>query len=734
MIEFQPPVISRGLLGLGNVNNTSDASKPVSVAQAAAVGNLQTQIANLAAGDIRIVGPGFDASSGAFPTSAQYAGATRAVQAGDTFRVTVAGTINGVSFVATDTITAIKNAPSASTYANNWQIGKQSAAINAADIRPFLTEATMLAATDVVANQRAQVAGREWIYKPLGTYTASPTVNNGTAFQLVSTSLTQDCTFAEETRTIAFLRSVHGPSGIKQIKYAGFNYLIDMAQVGSGVGYVTTGGGFFIYVNELLPRDWKAYGAKADGTTLDTAAIKKAIAHGPSFVSGGRYRFDEKLTFTHSVCGSGVSYDSPYITSALGGAILQPEGLADSSAVEILSNSIGYNKASYGGFGIDMTNMSAGSNADDFAIAAMTKGIYAENRHSLKMFDIEVFAVPANAAAFAFKSVQPGGGMYWGDYNRLCARTKKATGNDPTAKGFVLVGSVDEITAQEFTSCTSYRGWYLRRVNQSNFRSCHSEGAPKNSWLVDDCRNLLWEGGFHEGQGQEVADPENYHQFKGSTAPKRMTWINLSLSGNGITGFDKKDGHVKINTGGRIVGDQGLQEIGTLKVDEAGLVNMPSNSAFCGFLTSFNSTVPTATLQSIFFSSTTAGFDQAAEYNSGNGQYLFKNAGAIFGGITATYRVSVHLKITKAGGGAITAGTEVYFDIGGSGYAGPSKIKAISSGQATMYLVGSLLVRLSAASASFLQPKIYHNNGSDLAVNHASGAASDSWVAITKET
>jgi hypothetical protein len=37
MTDFQPPITARGLLGLGNVDNTSDAGKPVSTAQATAL-------------------------------------------------------------------------------------------------------------------------------------------------------------------------------------------------------------------------------------------------------------------------------------------------------------------------------------------------------------------------------------------------------------------------------------------------------------------------------------------------------------------------------------------------------------------------------------------------------------------------------------------------------------------------------------------------------------------------
>jgi hypothetical protein len=283
---------------------SADAAIALTVSNEAAAriagdGNLQTQIANLAAGDIRIVGPAFDASTGAFPTSAQYGGVTRAVQAGDTFRVSVSGTISGQGFVKTDTLTAIKNAPSASVYAGNWQIGKQSEILNAADVRPFLTEAATLAATDVVTDQRAQPAGGgQWVVKPLGFLPTSPTVKNGTAFQFVSTSLTQDCTFAEDTRTIAFLRSVHGSSGTITLEYGPHKYPLNLAQTGDFD--VTTSGGIKLSVKAgLLGINTDAFNVPktgaADASTLLSVIYNK---YNEVYTPAGIYRMDNQVAVT----------------------------------------------------------------------------------------------------------------------------------------------------------------------------------------------------------------------------------------------------------------------------------------------------------------------------------------------------------------------------------------------------------------------------------------------------
>jgi hypothetical protein len=164
---------------------------------------------------------------------------------------------------------------------------------------------TLIARTDIVIGRRYAVAGRgEYDIVAAATYTAGPTVINltGIAGQAVSTSLDQDCTFAEDTRTIAFLRSVYGSSGTVTAEYVGHAYTIDLVQPAPGVADVATTGGVTLQVlagaNGFNVR---AFGAKGDGVTDDTAAFVKAITKNVTYAPAGIYLInitysDEKKT------------------------------------------------------------------------------------------------------------------------------------------------------------------------------------------------------------------------------------------------------------------------------------------------------------------------------------------------------------------------------------------------------------------------------------------------------
>jgi hypothetical protein len=372
--------------------------------------------------------------------------------------------------------------------------------------------------------------------------------------------------------------------------------------------------------------------------------------------------------------------------------------------------------------------------ASDYSIRVQNKNgsqVYSAPRHNTALHDIEVFAVPANSAAFVMHSLQPGGGMYWGKHDRLASRTKLAVGNDPSAKGFVLLGTSDAITAQVFTDCTSYRGWYLKNANACQFIGCHAEGNPKDGVYADACNTLTFVGGFYEGQGQEDTS-RTYYQFYGVNDTKRSTLLGINLSGNGVFGFDAINGNSEIASTGRAANDQARQKLGTLLIDEVGNVCAPSNSGCLGYLSAFNSTVPTATEQSIFFTTATAGYDIASEYNSGNGNYTFKTPSAFFGGLKGLYLVTVNLRVVKTGGGAIPAGTIMEFRLGGGGYVGASTIKAVSSGQTQEIVQGSTLVRVNGSANASMSFKFYHNAGSNLSITQSSGAASDSWFNVCK--
>lgn len=114
-----------------------------------------------------------------------------------------------------------------------------------APVQSIATLAELLAYKKAKIGQTYLVGGKPWLIVSAGTLAVSPTVQDMTAIaaQAVSTSLTQDCTFAEDTRTIAFLRSVYGASATVTAAFAGFKYDLELDQAGSGTGYVSSTSG-----------------------------------------------------------------------------------------------------------------------------------------------------------------------------------------------------------------------------------------------------------------------------------------------------------------------------------------------------------------------------------------------------------------------------------------------------------------------------------------------------------
>lgn len=117
-------------LGLGNVNNTSDANKPVSTAQAAAdtlvLNTAKTYAEGLVVGlwDDR---GNYDASVNAFPTAGG-SGTAGAVLKGDIWTISVAGTVGGVAVAIRQTVRAMVDTPGQTV--GNWAIGLANADID----------------------------------------------------------------------------------------------------------------------------------------------------------------------------------------------------------------------------------------------------------------------------------------------------------------------------------------------------------------------------------------------------------------------------------------------------------------------------------------------------------------------------------------------------------------------------------------------------------------------------
>lgn len=174
----------KGDVGLGNVDNTSDANKPVSTAQQAALdlkanlaspsltGNPTAPTASPGDADTSIATTGFvaaavtaatlglfddrggyDASVNTFP-AAGGSGTAGAVLKGDVWTVTVAGTLGGVAVVAGDLVRALADAPGQT--AGNWSVAEHNLGYVPENVANKDTDGTLAANSDTkYASQKA---------------------------------------------------------------------------------------------------------------------------------------------------------------------------------------------------------------------------------------------------------------------------------------------------------------------------------------------------------------------------------------------------------------------------------------------------------------------------------------------------------------------------------------------------------------------------------------------------
>lgn len=116
--------VTKSDVGLGNVDNTSDANKPVSTAQSVADAAILTSAQTYAAG--LVVGlwddrGSFNASVNTYPSSGG-SGSAGAIMKGDIWTISASGTIGGHAVTAGDTIRALIDTPG--TVDANWAIGE----------------------------------------------------------------------------------------------------------------------------------------------------------------------------------------------------------------------------------------------------------------------------------------------------------------------------------------------------------------------------------------------------------------------------------------------------------------------------------------------------------------------------------------------------------------------------------------------------------------------------------
>lgn len=117
-----PAASTASSVGLGNVNNTSDANKPVSTAQAAA--DDAARDAAKAYADGLVIGliddrGNYDASVNTFPATGG-SGTAGAVLKGDLWLVSVTGTLGGVAVGIGDSVRALVDTPGQT--ASNWSV------------------------------------------------------------------------------------------------------------------------------------------------------------------------------------------------------------------------------------------------------------------------------------------------------------------------------------------------------------------------------------------------------------------------------------------------------------------------------------------------------------------------------------------------------------------------------------------------------------------------------------
>lgn len=111
----------------------------------------------------------FDASSGSFPSGAS---------AGDIYRVSVAGTVGGQSFLVNDTLTSLKDSPSTSVYAANWLRGDNSDILLSAKVQFFDTLSELTVSSNITVGQEADIIGTRYTVVAANTYLDDPTVTN----------------------------------------------------------------------------------------------------------------------------------------------------------------------------------------------------------------------------------------------------------------------------------------------------------------------------------------------------------------------------------------------------------------------------------------------------------------------------------------------------------------------------------------------------------------------------
>lgn len=148
-------------VGLGNVDNTADADKPVSTLQAAA--DLAAVNAAKAYADTLVIGllddrGNYDASVNLFPSTGG-SGALGAILKGDVWTISAAGVLGGTSAAIGQTVRALTDAPA--QVAANWAIsaGGGGASGGGLDALFYQNDQVMTADYTIPVGQNASITG-----------------------------------------------------------------------------------------------------------------------------------------------------------------------------------------------------------------------------------------------------------------------------------------------------------------------------------------------------------------------------------------------------------------------------------------------------------------------------------------------------------------------------------------------------------------------------------------------
>lgn len=467
------------------------------------------------------------------------------------------------------------------------------------------------------------------------------------------------------------------------------------------------------------------FGARGDGVSDDTDAVEQAIRNcsiGSSlFFPGGEFRIRRSLDVSGlSVVGSSSVLSNYTDRDPRFGTILRAE---IPSGHSVLVSHKPYRHFSIERITIDLKHSNPGSDRSNFAVKGITAGISLRNCHNFVVRNVAVYNIPAAGAGV----IGYGGsnGLYWGYWENVYINYSSSSTKDPSSKGFVFVGEQQPVTSQVFLNCVSYRGWYLKNVEGSQWINCAAEDNPADGVLMEASTRLTFIGGYFEGNGLETE--RKCFQFNGMSQTRLLTLVGVALSGNGIHGVTEL---VELSTGGVQLGDGLHNRIGSWSTDGAGNTQT-GDTSFLGFVSGQDGLLmPPGEKRVLLLSAEEPGFDVAGEYTGHTGVFSFRCAPLPFRGTTGSYLVSVCLHFDST---SDTRTGDLMFLLDGEGFLGSKKLFDIYAGPGRKLIQGTLAIRLVDRNFANLRFVVSNEGSADARFpSKVRGDYSDSWISISK--